>query len=179
MINAEKTGAYIQTLRKEKGMTQTELGERLGLSCQAISKWERGEGLPDTSVLLDLAEILETTVDSLLRGGEVHIPFSGKLSVENILEGIQSFFTLPRLIGRDNTLYQGMIEGINRRMNLDWDEDLAGREERWCVELFAAEVIIQEIGHGKWVDLAEVDRLFALEKWRNNIHRYAHAAGIR
>ena len=109
MINAERTGAYIQTLRKEKGMTQTELGERLGLSCQAISKWERGEGLPDTSVLLDLAEILETTVDSLLRGGEVHIPFSGKLSVENILEGIHSFFTLIRLIGRDNTLYQGMI----------------------------------------------------------------------
>lgn len=130
MINAERTGAYIQTLRKEKGMTQTELGERLGLSCQAISKWERGEGLPDTSVLLDLAEILETTVDSLLRGGEVHIPFSGKLSVENILEGIHSFFTLLRLIGRDNTLYQGMIEGINRRMNLDWDEDLSGREER-------------------------------------------------
>ena len=93
--------------------------------------------------------------------------------------GHQSFFTLPRLIGRDNTLYQGMIEGINRRMNLDWDENLSGREERWCVELFAAEVIIQEIGHGKWVDLAEVDRLFALEKWRNNIHRYAHAAGIR
>ena len=86
---------------------------------------------------------------------------------------------IARLIGRDNTLYQGMIEGINRRMNLDWDEDLSGREERWCVELFAAEVIIQEIGHGKWVDLAEVDRLFALEKWRNNIHRYAHAAGIR
>ena len=45
MINAERTGAYIQTLRKEKGMTQTELGERLGLSCQAISKWERGGSL--------------------------------------------------------------------------------------------------------------------------------------
>ena len=178
MINAERTGAYIQTLRKEKGMTQTELGERLRLSCQAISKWERGEGLPDTSVLLDLAEILETTVDSLLRGGEVHIPFSGKLSVENILEGIQSFFTLPRLIGRDNTLYQGMIEGINRRMNLDWEEDLKGREERWCVELFAAEVIIQELKQGKYLDVAEVNRLFTLEKWRESVLRYARDYGI-
>ncbi len=45
--------------------------------------------------MLDLAEILETTVDSLLRGGEVHIPFSGKLSVENILEGINPSLLFP------------------------------------------------------------------------------------
>lgn len=174
-----KVGAYIAGLRKAKGMTQNELGERLRLSGQAVSKWERGECLPDTGLLLDLAEVLETNADSLLRGGEPVLTFAGRIRVEDILQGMEGFFAFPRLVGKNNTLYQGMIEGINRRMNLDWDEDLAGREERWCVELFAAEVIIQEIGHGKWVDLAEVDRLFALEKWQNNIHRYAHAAGIR
>lgn len=178
-VNLEKAGQYISERRKEKEMTQSELGERLGISGQAISKWERGEGLPDTSLLLELAEILDTTADSLLRGGETMLAFCGKTDAGSILRGIEAFFGLPRLIGKDNTLYQGMIEGINRRMNLDWEEDLRGREERWCIELFAAEILIQDMKRGKYVDLGEVRRLFTMEKWRDSVIRYAHSYGIR
>ena len=173
-----KVGAYIAGLRKAKGMTQNELGERLRLSGQAVSKWERGECLPDTGLLLDLAEVLETNADSLLRGGEPVLTFAGRSRVEDILQGMEGFFAFPRLVGKNNTLYQGMIEGINRRMNLDWEEDLKGREERWCVELFAAEVIIQELKQGKYLDVAEVNRLFTLEKWRESVLRYARDYGI-
>lgn len=179
LVQQAKVGAYISAARKSRGMTQAELAERLNLSFQAVSKWERGESLPDTGILLELADILNTTADSLLRGGETTLAFSGKISVENIIKGISSLFELPRLIGKDNTICQGILKGINREMNVDGEADLAGRDERWAVELFVAEVIIQELKHGKYVDLAEVNRLFTLDKWRDSVVRYANAYGIK
>ena len=49
-----KIGHYIQQLRKSAGMTQKELAEKLSISFQAVSKWENGDALPDTGLLLDL-----------------------------------------------------------------------------------------------------------------------------
>ena len=63
-----KIGKFIAELRKQKGLTQTALGELLNLSNRAVSKWETGEGLPDVSVLPLLADVLGVTVDELLRG---------------------------------------------------------------------------------------------------------------
>ena len=68
MIDAAKVGRQIADLRKVKGLTQSQLGERLNISFQAVSKWERGETLPDVGILLDLAKVLETTVDHILNG---------------------------------------------------------------------------------------------------------------
>ncbi len=53
-MNIEKVGLQISELRKNKGLTQNDLGERLGVSFQAVSKWERGETLPDTTILPEL-----------------------------------------------------------------------------------------------------------------------------
>ena len=74
---------------------------------------------------------------------------------------------------------QGMIEGINRKMNLDFPEDVKGMEERWVIELFGAEVIIQELKYGKYADISEVNRFFTVEKWRNIVLKYLNACGIR
>jgi len=57
-------------LRQEAGMTQAELGERLNYSDKTVSKWERGESIPDAFVLTRLAKIYNTTVDALLSEGE-------------------------------------------------------------------------------------------------------------
>ena len=67
-MNSQKVGNQITVLRKAKELTQNELGERLNISFQAVSKWERGESLPDVAILLDLAKILQTTVDNILTG---------------------------------------------------------------------------------------------------------------
>lgn len=64
-----KIGEYISYLRKKKGLTQVQLANILNISDKTISKWERGEGLPDVSILKDLAVSLDTSVDSLLNGG--------------------------------------------------------------------------------------------------------------
>lgn len=58
MLNPKKIGAFIQELRTNKNLTQGELGGRLSVSYQAVSKWEGGEAVPDTAVLLDLANVL-------------------------------------------------------------------------------------------------------------------------
>ena len=57
----------ITELRKKCGMTQEQLGERLGISGQAVSKWEKGAALPDILLLPDLCDALGTTLDGLLR----------------------------------------------------------------------------------------------------------------
>jgi transcriptional regulator with XRE-family HTH domain len=64
-----KIGRFIAARRRERGMTQRELAEALGLSNRTISKWECGDGLPELVNILPLCELLGVTADELLRGG--------------------------------------------------------------------------------------------------------------
>ena len=59
-------GEVISTLRKEKGMTQKELADRLNITDKAVSKWERDISFPDTATIPKLAEILEVSVEELM-----------------------------------------------------------------------------------------------------------------
>lgn len=65
-IDKEKFGTFVAQLRKEKGMMQKELAEKLYVSDKAVSKWERGLSIPDVALLVPLAEILDVTVTELL-----------------------------------------------------------------------------------------------------------------
>ena len=67
-MDRQKTGALIAQMRKERGLTQRELAEQLHISDRAVSKWERGAGFPDVSMLIPLAEALGLSVLELLRG---------------------------------------------------------------------------------------------------------------
>lgn len=67
-MDVKKIGALIVQLRKEKGLTQRELGARLGVSDRAVSKWERGLNLPDAALFEPLARELGVTIPELLRG---------------------------------------------------------------------------------------------------------------
>lgn len=61
-------GEFLYTLRKEKGMTQAELADALGVTNKAVSKWETGEAMPETSQLLPISRIFDVSVDELLNG---------------------------------------------------------------------------------------------------------------
>lgn len=65
-IDKEQFGAFVAQLRKEKGLMQKELAEKLYVSDKAVSKWERGLSIPDVALLVPLAEILGVTVTELL-----------------------------------------------------------------------------------------------------------------
>ena len=66
MINNSDVGNQILLLRKQNGFTQDELAEKLGISAQAISKWENGHTLPETAILPLLAKLLNSSIDSIL-----------------------------------------------------------------------------------------------------------------
>ena len=63
-----RIGNFICELRKSKGLSQTELGNKLNVTNKAVSRWETGRGLPDSSLLLPLAKELGVTVDEILQG---------------------------------------------------------------------------------------------------------------
>lgn len=66
-----KTGGYLAALRKDAGMTQQEVADRLGVSNKTISKWESGGGFPDIAILPALAELYGVTADDILAGETV------------------------------------------------------------------------------------------------------------
>lgn len=66
-----RIGRFIAVERKSKGYTQRKLAEQIGISDKTISKWERGNGFPEVSLLLPLCEELEITVNELLAGERV------------------------------------------------------------------------------------------------------------
>jgi transcriptional regulator with XRE-family HTH domain len=63
-----RTGSLIRRLRTERGLTQKQLAERINVSDKAVSKWERGNGCPDVSLLTALADVLGTDTQALLSG---------------------------------------------------------------------------------------------------------------
>lgn len=67
-MNPEKIGSLIFQLRKEKNLTQKQLGEKLELSDKTISKWERGLGCPDISLLRDISKIFNVNIEKILLG---------------------------------------------------------------------------------------------------------------
>ena len=69
MFDMQQVGSRISKLRKSIGITQTGLADRLGISFQAVSNWERGVSMPDISKLKELSEIFGVTVDEILGGG--------------------------------------------------------------------------------------------------------------
>ena len=63
-----KTGKLIAQLRKEKGLTQKDVAEKLGISPKAVSKWETGHGFPDITLISELSQIFGVDISKLLEG---------------------------------------------------------------------------------------------------------------
>ena len=67
-MNQVKIGKFIAECRKQKKFTQAQLAEKLNITDKAISKWERGISMPDSSIMLELCDILGISVNNLLSG---------------------------------------------------------------------------------------------------------------
>ena len=81
-----KVGKFIASCRKEQGMTQADLAEKLGISDRAVSKWETGKSMPDSGIMLELCEILGINVNELLSGERIMTEVYDKRAEENLLE---------------------------------------------------------------------------------------------
>ena len=88
-MNQVKIGKFIADERKAKGYTQKQLSELLGISDKTISKWERGNGFPEASLLLPLCNELEITVNELLTGERISQQNYKKKAEENMVNMIR------------------------------------------------------------------------------------------
>ncbi|MBO4872560.1 MAG: helix-turn-helix transcriptional regulator [Lachnospiraceae bacterium] len=168
-MDAIQVGQYIQHLRKKAGMTQKELAGKLNVSFQAVSKWENGDTLPDTGLLLDLCEILNTTADKLLSGGRILSLERRLMRTEDVVTGFKYLENIGKLFGEESTFFTGMVEGINERMKIDL---LTYLKDPMTREVLYAEVLIQGILSGRTVDMEDVEANFRNKKMVETIRRY-------
>lgn len=81
-MDQKKIGRFIAELRKEKGMMQKNLAEKIFMTDKAVSKWECGYSLPDNSVMLKLCDIFGISVNELLSGERLSSMDYNKLGME-------------------------------------------------------------------------------------------------
>ena len=81
-----KIGKYIAFKRKEQGLTQKQLAEKLNMSDKSVSKWERGICLPDVTVYLELCEILGISINEFLAGEDIPKETIEQKAEENIIQ---------------------------------------------------------------------------------------------
>lgn len=84
-MNQEKIGKFISKKRKAKELTQEQLSEKLGVSINAVSKWERGICLMDMSLLKPLSSLLDVSINEILAGEEIREEELKNKAEENII----------------------------------------------------------------------------------------------
>ena len=149
-------GQFIRSMRKANKLTQSELAEKLNVSAQAVSRWENGECLPDTMILLDLSKELKVSVDMILNAGfPSKTKAKGKFDVLNAAKAFEAIESVKLYLGEESLFYIGIVKGISKIMNFDFKEALEKHKT-----ILYKEAIIQAIHNGHYVEKEEVEQLF-------------------
>ena len=93
-----KTGRFIALRRKDAGLTQMQLAEKLGITDKAVSKWERGITMPDTAIMLELCDILSISVNELLSGEKIDMENNDQKNQQLLLEMAKELETKNKTI---------------------------------------------------------------------------------
>ena len=150
-------------------ITQKYLANKLNISFQAISKWETGTTLPDTSILLELSDFLEVTVDQILNAGEFRKRMNKNINVEEVKEVIQSLLKVKEVLGPNNGIYKSMMMGLNSDMDEDFEESLRNPKRR---EVFIAKSCIQLIIDGYNLNDEDIDAYFTIDLVKDKLRKY-------
>ena len=175
-LNLQKIGQFIQAGRKAMDLTQAEMAERLGVSPQSVSNWERGESLPDVGLLPDIARMLHCSVDSILSGGEGCGGYRRHVTVSQMREVLNMLDRTGELLGRDHFIYRCIIDALNTRMNTTIELAFSNPH---IFEVFTIEFLMGCIQSGDYVDPRDV--LSHLEdcKARDALLKMLNEYGIR
>ena len=85
-MNQIKIGKFIAECRKKNNLTQMQLAEKLNITDRAISKWENGKGMPDSSIMLDLCNELKISVNELLSGEMIEMDNYNEMAEKTLIE---------------------------------------------------------------------------------------------
>ena len=88
-MNQVKIGKFIASKRKEQGLTQLQLAEKLGITDRAVSKWETGKSLPDASLMPELCKLLKITINDLLCGEVISVENYNEKTEKALLEMVK------------------------------------------------------------------------------------------
>ncbi len=175
-LDSQKIGAFLQSERKRRSMTQAELAERLSVSPQSVSNWERGEAIPDVSVLPDLAGALHCSVDAILSGGAGCGGFRRHITVAQMQEALAALDRIGELLGRDHFIYRCLIDALNTRMNTTIEQSFS---DPHIFDVFTVEFLLGCIGNGDYVDPRDVQAHLPDNQARAYLLRTMQEHGIR
>ena len=153
-LNSVQIGSFLQSIRKQNGMTQAELADKLQISPQSVSNWERGESIPDVSLLPDLAEVLHCSVDAILSGGCGSGGFRRHITVAQMQEVLCALDRIGELLGRDHFVYRCIIDAINTRVNTTIESSFS---DPHIFDVFTIEFLLACIENGDYVDPRDVE----------------------
>jgi len=176
VLNNEAIGNFIQNRRKLSGLTQAELSERLHVTEQAVSNWERGESLPNTALLPDLAMILDTSVDELLGAGSCTWRYRRRVTVERMAEAINCIRNLHELLGSDHFMYRTMVDALNAKMNSNIEQTFSSERYR---DAYICEAILACARNGDYVDVDDVKKHIGNEKARDFTIKALYEMGMK
>ena len=88
-----KTGEFIAKLRKDKGLTQEQFGDKMGVTNKTVSRWETGKYLPPADILLLMSELFDVSINELLAGQRLSDDEYKQTAEKNLTEVIRSSFT--------------------------------------------------------------------------------------
>ena len=168
-MNTIEIGKYIKNKRIEMHLTQKDLAEKLSISFQAVSKWETGTTLPDTSILLALSDVLEVTVDQILNAGEFRKRMNKKVNVEEVKKAIKSILKVKEVLGPNNQIYKDMMAGINKDSDVDFEDMLRDPEKR---EIIIAKCCVQLIIDGYTLSEEDIQQYFQSDMIKEKLTKY-------
>ncbi|MCM1084675.1 MAG: helix-turn-helix domain-containing protein [Clostridium sp.] len=94
-MDLSRIGKFIATLRKEQGLTQEQLGEKIGVTNKTVSRWETGTYLPPADALLAMSELFSVSINEILSGKRLSEEAYKEAAEENLAQAIRvSSFTL-------------------------------------------------------------------------------------
>ncbi len=142
-MDQAKVGKFIAQLRKERGLTQEELGQKVGVTNKTVSRWENGNYMPDIELLVPLGEILGVSVNELLAGERLDDAAFRRQADENLVAAVrESSFDLKERTDffkkkwlRDNVwlIAVSILVGTAVSVKLSFDELWALISPLWIV----------------------------------------------
>ena len=142
-MDQAKVGKFIAQLRKERGLTQEELGQKVGVTNKTVSRWENGNYMPDIELLVPLGEILGVSVNELLAGERLDDAAFRRQADENLVAAVrESSFDLKERTNffkrkwlRDNAwlIAASILVGTAVSVKLSFDQLWALISPLWIV----------------------------------------------
>ena len=131
-MDAEKFGSFVQQRRKELGMTQNDLAEKLYVTSKAVSRWERGIGFPDIKLLQPLADALDITIVELMHSEKIEKELSKEQASAMVTETVTQIQQQRKMTWkRKLLLYTGYVLIFAAYMVVHGVAQMGTLEPRW------------------------------------------------